>query len=171
MNSVPANELEGVNNSRGRLPVAKILLSMLTVSVVLGLAFTAAVSLWLRWATRSEALPGIYRASGVWGSSTLTLRADHTFTQDVQFVEYDEPSASPYRQHPTKHAVIEGRWEDRGRDRDFFFDRKLLIKPLINVGPWHHGEVVDSFDGSYGPVLLSGLGIEVDTGADIVYRK
>lgn len=64
-----------------------------------------------------------------------------------------------------------GRWEERGRDRYFFFDRKLLIKPLINLVPWHQGEVVDSFDGSYGPVLLSGLGIEVDTGADIVYRK
>ncbi len=77
----------------------------------------------------------------------------------------------PYRQHPTKHEVIQGRWEDRGRDRNFFFDRQLLIKPLINLAPWHPGEVSDKFEGSYGPVRLSGLGIGVDTGADIVYRK
>jgi hypothetical protein len=48
---------------------------------------------------------------------------------------------------------------------------RLLIKPLILLGPWEQGRAVDSFEGAYGPVMLSGLGIEVDTGANIVYRK
>ena len=171
MNVTSANELGGRDNSRGRIPATNILLSILVGAVVFAVALTAAVSLWLLWATRSEALPGAYHATGVWGSSTLTLRADRTFTQDVQFMEYDEPSVWPYRQHPTKHAFIEGRWEERGRNPEFFFDRRVLIKPLILLGPWAHGRVVDSFEGAYGPVMLSGLGIEVDTGADIVYRK
>jgi hypothetical protein len=171
MNSTMANELKGVNHGIGRLPGAKTLLSILVVAVVFAIASTTVVSLWLFWATRSEALPGTYHTAGVWGASTLKLRTDHTFTQDVQFMEYDESEVLPDRQHPTKHEVIEGHWEEDGRDPGFFLDRKLLIKPLINLGPWHHGEVSGEFEGSYGPVMLSGLGIEVDKGADIVYRK
>jgi hypothetical protein len=160
-----------VGNNAGQLPVSKIVLLISVVAVVIAVAATAAVSVWLLWATRSDALPGTYRVEGVWGASTLTLRADHTFTQEVQFIEYDEPERPPYRQHPTRHQVIEGRWEERGRDRGFSLDRKLQIKPFINLGPWHQGEVWDSFDVSYGMVQLSGLGIEVDMGSDIVYRK
>jgi hypothetical protein len=171
MESATANEIGGVNNDRGRIPLAKILLSVLGIAVVFSGMLTAAASLWLLWATRSEALPGTYRAAGVWGSSTRTLRANQTFTQDVQFMEYDEPSVPPYRRHPTTHEVIEGRWEERDRDPKFFFDRRLMIKPLILLGQGAQGTAVDSFDGAYGPVMLSGLGIEVDTGADIVYRK
>jgi len=171
MESTAANEIDGVNNTQGRLPLAKIVLSVLGIAVLFSGVLTAAMSLWLLWGTRSEALPNTYRAAGVWGSSTLTLRANHTFTQDVQFMEYDEPSVPPYRQHPTKHQFIEGRWEERGRDPKFFFDRRLVIKPLILLGPWEQGRIVDSFEGCYGPVMLSGLGIEVDTGANIVYRK
>lgn len=171
MESTAASEIERGNNTQRRIPLAKILSSVLGIAILFSGVFTAAVSLWLHWATRSEALPGTYHAKGVWGCSTLTLRANHTFTQDVQFMEYDEPSVPPYRQHPTKHEFVEGRWEERGRDPKFLFDRRLLIKPLILLGPWKQGKVVDSFEGAYGPVMLSGLGIELDMGADIVYRK
>ena len=160
MESTAASEVDGGNNTQGAIPVAKILSSVLGIAILFSGVSTAAVSLGFLWATRSEALPGTYHAAGAWGSSTLALSANHTFTQDVQFMEYDEPSVPPYRQHPTKHELIEGRWEERGRDPKFFFDRRLLIKPLILLGPWDQGRVVDSFEGAYGPVMLSGLGIE-----------
>jgi|SRR5579864_652719 len=122
----------------------------------------------LLWATRIGAIPGRYQVSGVWGYSTLTLHPDHTATQEVQFMEYDEPSVTPYRQHPTQHAIIQGRWEEHGRA---WFDRKLVISSLTALGPGDRGRVYSDFECAYGPVMLSGLGIEVDTGADIVYRK
>jgi hypothetical protein len=82
-------------------------------------------------------------------------------------MEYDQPSIAPYRQHPTRHEVIEGRWEAYGRE---LFDRKISINPIVGIAPWDQGKVYD-FEGAYGPVALSGLGIEVDIGASIVYRK
>jgi len=132
------------------------------------LGVTCVMSASLLWGTRPAALPGSYRASGVWGHSTLTLLADHTATQEVQFMEYDQPSVPPYKQHPTQHAIVQGHWEERGRD---WFDRKLVITSVMALGPWDQGRVYSDFECSYGPVMLSGLGIDVDTGADIVYRK
>jgi hypothetical protein len=148
--------------------VARVFFLLLVITFAFGLVSTLTLTTLWCWETRSDHLPGIYHAAGVWGSSTLTLRADHTFTQEVQFMDYDEPSVPPYRQHPAKHEVIAGRWEERGRD---LFDQKLLLERLIALGPFHQGEVFDQFECSYGPVQLTGLGIEVDVGADIVYRK
>lgn len=127
-----------------------------------------ALSAFLLWETRSAALPGTYRVSTVWGYSTLTLRTDHTLTQEVQFTEYDEPEVPPYKQHLTRHAVVQGRWEERGRD---WFSRKFVMSSFMSLAPYDQGRVYTEFECSYGPVMLSGLGIEVDTGADIVYRK
>lgn len=140
-------------------------------SVVLGA--TVVMTGLLAWGTRTAAVPGSYQTTGVWGTSTLILRSDHTATQDVQFMEYDRPSVAPYKQHPTQHAVVQGRWEDRGRGTDWFswFDRKLVISSLMELGPGNQGHIDSNFECSYGPVMLSGLGIEVDIGADIVYRK
>ncbi len=81
-------------------------------------------------------------------------------------MEYDEPSVPPYRQHPTQHKSLTGRWEEQGRD---YFDQKIVLKPIMDLG--NQGEVYDTFSGSYGPVMFTGLGIEVDAGRDIVYRK
>ena len=122
----------------------------------------------LVWETKPVAIPGIYHATGVWGYSSLTLRPDHTFKQEVQFMEYDQPSVWPYKQHPTRHAVVEGRWRERGRD---LFDQELVIGSLIGLAPWDAGKVYEDFECSYGPVQLTGWGIEVDVGANIVYRK
>lgn len=132
------------------------------------LALTCMISALLLRATRIANVPGSYKATGVWGYSTLTLRADHTATQEVQFMEYDQPSVPPYKQHPTQHAFVQGRWEERGRD---WFDRKLVISSIMALDPGVQGRVYSDFECSYGLVMLSGLGIEVDTGADIVYRK
>lgn len=132
------------------------------------LALPAVMIALLLWGTRIAAVPGTYQTTGVWGYSTLILRTDHTVTQEVQFMEYDQPSVPPYKQHPTQHAIVQGRWEERGRN---WFDRKLVISSLMALGPVDQGRTYRDFECSYGPVMLSGLGIEVDTGADIVYRK
>ena len=83
-------------------------------------------------------------------------------------MEYDKPEVPPYRQHPTRHEVVQGRWEERGRD---WFDRKFVLSSFMSLAPHDQGRVYTDFECSYGPVMLSGLGVEVDTGADIVYRK
>ncbi len=122
----------------------------------------------LLWLTRAEAIPGAYRVTTVQGSSTLTLRSDHTFTQEVQFMEYDEPGVLPYRQHPTRHEVISGRWQELDRDG---LDRRILLTQLMSLAEFDEGKVYNNFETAYGPVALTGWGIEVDRGANIVYRK
>jgi hypothetical protein len=132
------------------------------------LAVMAILAALLLWETKPSAIPGVYHSDGVWGYSSLTLRPNHTFKQEVQFMEYDQPSVWPYKQHPTRHAVVEGHWLEHGRD---LFDQKLVISSLMGLAPWDAGKVYEDFKCSYGPVQLSGWGIEVDAGADIVYRK
>lgn len=139
-------------------------ISGLVAGVGLSLIFAAS----LLWRTRAEALPGSYRVTTVQGSSTLTLRPDHTFTQEVRFMEYDKPEVFPYRQHPTRYEVISGRWKQLGRDG---FDQRILLTQLMSLAPWDEGKIYNNFEASYGPVALTGLGIEVDLGANIVYRK
>lgn len=41
----------------------------------------------------------------------------------------------------------------------------------MSLAPHDQGRMYTDFECSYGPVMLSGLGVEVDTGADIVYRR
>lgn len=45
------------------------------------------------WATRESAIAGTYSSQGAWGSSTLVMRPDHTFSQQVDFTnEYSGKS-------------------------------------------------------------------------------
>jgi hypothetical protein len=73
-----------------------------------------------------------------------------------------------YSQEAAEPKTIKGRWEEYGRD---YFDQKIGIKPFVALAPHDDGKVYDLFPASYGRVALTGLGIEVDLGADIVYRK
>ena len=124
---------------------------------------------WLLWETRSAAIPGVYHADGIWGKSTLILRADHTFTQEVQFTEYDKPSVAPYPRHVTLHKTISGRWEEYGRS---LFDQNIGIEPFISLFRGDQGTTYDEkIPVSFGPVALIGLGIEIDISRGIVYRK
>jgi hypothetical protein len=84
------------------------------------------------------------------------LRPDHTFIQDVKF------STSP------APVQISGIWSADGRS---FLVQDLTLKPFIVLGPYQRGKTVDVMGSCFGPVLLTGLGIEVDSGANIVYRK
>jgi hypothetical protein len=131
-----------------------------TVSMFLLIVVATAV-LYLLWETRSSAIPGIYHATGVWGSSTLTLGSDHTITQELNLVnQYTGEAAGP--------KTISGRWEERGRN---VFDQEIVIKPFMGFGAADNRKVYDAYPASYGPVALSGLGIEVDISQGIVYRK
>lgn len=133
-------------------------------------ALTAIVlgSSWMAWETRSAAIPGVYHADGVWGKSTLTLRADRTFTQEVQFMEYDEPEVAPYPRHVTLQKTISGRWEEHGRS---IFDQNISIRPFISLEHGDQGKTYEVFQASFGPVALTGLGIEIDIAEGTVYRK
>jgi hypothetical protein len=142
-----------------------------TIFWVVGItALTAIVlgSSWLAWETRSGAIPGVYHADGVWGKSTLILRADRTFTQEVQFMEYDQPSVAPYPRHVTFQKTISGRWEEHGRS---IFDQNIGVRPFIALEQSDRGKMYEVFLGSFGPVALTGLGIEIDIAKGIVYGK
>ncbi|HVR26512.1 MAG TPA: hypothetical protein VMU26_24695 [Candidatus Polarisedimenticolia bacterium] len=149
-----------------------------TIFWVLCIAALAAIlgSSWLAWETRRAAIPNIYQAAGVWGTSTLVLRPDHTFTQEVQFMEYDRPSVAPYPRQVTLHKTISGRWEEYGRSIALSSIRTLASSPsflhfFISLYQRDQGEAHEVFLGSFGPVALTGLGIEIDIGRGIVYRK
>jgi hypothetical protein len=137
-----------------------------TLAITALTAMIVVISL-LFWETRKAAIPGEYRAYGAWGSSTLTLRADHTFTQDVQFMEYDQPPVAPYPRHVTLRKAISGRWVEYGRST---FSQNLGIKPFISLVDSDRGKTFEVFPTSFGPVGLA-LGIEIDTGRNIIYWK
>jgi hypothetical protein len=135
---------------------------------VTALVATVAGTSWLMWETRRSEIPGSYSAEGVWGSSTLILKKDHTFVQEVRFMEYDEPPVAPYPRHTTMSKSVTGTWEEYGRS---WFDQKLGIKPFISLLRLDNGKTYESFPASFGPVALTGLGIEIDISRGIVYRK
>jgi len=142
-------------------------------TIVYRLSITALVVLaagtsWLTWETRRSAIPGLYRAEGVWGRSTLVLRKNHTFIQEVEFMEYDEPPIAPYPRHMTMSKSVSGTWEEYGRS---WFDQEIGMKPFISLLRLDNGKTYESFPASFGPVALTGLGIEVDISRGIVYRK
>lgn len=123
----------------------------------------ASAILYLLWGTRSSAIPGVYHANGVFGSSTLTLRSDHTFTQELNLV-------NEHTQQAEEPKVITGQWQELGR-RNNLFDQEIVIRPFIGFAPWNQGKIYEAYGAAYGPVALTGLGIEIDIGASIVYRK
>jgi hypothetical protein len=127
----------------------KIVIVYLACLIVIGLASAL-------WMTRKSAIPGVYRTQGSWGNSTLLLRPDHTFVQEAKF----STSSSPVQ--------ISGIWKANGRS---FLAQDLTLQPFIVLGSFHQGKTVDVMSSSFGPVLLTGRGIEVDSGANIVYRK
>jgi hypothetical protein len=133
---------------------AKVLIVAASLTTILtGLAL---------WETRKAAIPGVYHVTSAWGSSTLTLRADHSFTQEVE--PLDE-----YTGKRLERQVISGRWEEYGRR---YLDQRIGIELFIWLGSPDSGKIYnDEFQLSYGPVSLTGLGIEVNIAAGIVYRK
>jgi hypothetical protein len=140
--------------------IKKAILGVIVAVAILAVSY-------LLWATRRDAIPGVYHAEGVWGKSTLTLRPDHSFTQDVQFMDYDDPSTPPYPQHPTLHKVNSGQWVGLGRS---YFEQKIEVKPFVSLMKNDKGKTYDVFPLSFGPVGFA-LGIEVDPGANITYWK
>lgn len=110
----------------------------------------------LLWLTRESAVTGTYEASGSWGKSTLTLEPDHSMLQTVTL------SGSNHDQ------MVKGRWESRGRE---FLDQNISLMPFIALAAQANGRKYDAFETYYGPVGLTGFGIDADSGANIAYRK
>jgi hypothetical protein len=142
----------------------KVILQWFGIGMLLALVFGVT---WTVWKTRRSAMIGEYRASGVWGESSLTLKADHTFVQEARFMEYDQPVAPPYPRHTVMQRVISGKWEEHGRH---YFDQDIELKPFISLVRSDRGKTMDEYRTSFGLVGLA-FGIEIDEGAGIVYWK
>ena len=107
-----------------------------------------------------DRLPGTYASEGVWGSSTLVMRNDHTFTQSAHFKNEisgkDEGSQS-----------VEGKWECiRHTDSE----NELAFRPFIQLDPVDKHEVRKGFDTTY-EMMISAPAMNVSPGAGIYYRK
>lgn len=146
------------------LKKVKAVLTVLALGTFLALFLGGTL---VMWQTRKSAIAGAYHASGVWGESSLTLNPDHSFTQSVKFMEYDQPIVAPYRRHVVSQRSISGHWEERGRD---YFDQTIELRPFISLIKDDRGKQLDRFQTAFGPVGWA-LGIEIDEGASIVYWK
>jgi hypothetical protein len=51
------------------------------------------------------------------------------------------------------------------------FDQHIGIKPFISLIRREEGKTYEVFPVSFGPVALTGVGIEIDISRGIVYRK
>ena len=112
------------------------------------------------WCTREAALPGLYKAQGAWGTSTLELREDHTFKQSVSFT-------NQFNGKPEGMKVALGSWSDDGRSS---LARKFQLSSFVNLSPSAAQSVAQPFDAQY-KTLGTGFGIEIDPGASIYYWK
>ena len=131
-------------------------------SVGIGFLALLVVSVWLQmfWITRAEAVPGAYKAGGVWGNATLNLRNDGTFDETWQF-------KNEYSGKAEGAGSSNGRWHDKGRDwltRDITLDP---FTPLAEYGRGHEPYPISAIVAGYGGVTS----IEVDQGADISFFK
>jgi hypothetical protein len=112
------------------------------------------------WVTRVGAIPGIYKADGVWGDATLNLRDDGTFIETWHF-------RNEFSGRAEGSGSGNGRWLDRGRD---WLTRDIVLDPFTPLAAYNRGHApyADS-------AIVAGYGgstsIEVDLGADIAFFK
>ena len=133
------------------------------IAVVLsGLLFAWLLFIPLRmiWVTRLGAIPGAYTSSGVWGTATLTLHPDGTFVEGWHFTnEYNRKFEGQGETH--------GTWSNGGRD---WLTRNIDLQPFRGLAEYARDQIPSITSANvtgYGGVTS----IEVDTGADIVFRK
>jgi hypothetical protein len=136
--------------------IKKLLLLSSITFIVMSILF----SMHAQWMTRPAAVLGHYVAQGVWGSSTLVLQSDHSFQQEVKFVNQYTGKSEGAKQ-------IEGHWS---YERRTMFKQELRFTPFISPSPLNNQTVYDSFQTSYTLIGIS-YGIEVDAGANIYYWK
>jgi hypothetical protein len=144
-------------DKRSKMSKLRLLLILVVTIIVLGAALFVVHA---RWMTRTSELPGNYTARGVWGTSSLVLRPDHTFHQEVVFLNQYTGVAEG-----TKH--VDGSWTAKDRT---LFKQNLEFNPFISPSPLNNQVVFPSFQTSYALIGI-GFGIEVDSGASIYYWK
>ena len=118
------------------------------------------VPLRLVWMTRVEAVPGRYVANGVWGNATLEMQRDGTFVETWHF-------KNEYNGKAEGDGSTQGHWRDEGRD---WLTRNIVLEPFTPLAHYDRGKTYRTNSGivtGYGGVTL----IEVDSGADIAFRK
>ena len=136
--------------------VLKIIAVVVIVSVLAAAIFLGRVI----WYTSGPRMMGEYQAGGAWGTSSLILRADHTFNQSVTFTNQFNGKAEG-----TKSTS--GVWVDKGRT---LLSKKIEFSPFVSPSPLNDQKIIKHFDTTYGALGIS-FGIEVDPGANIYYQK
>jgi hypothetical protein len=126
------------------------------VFVIAGLSASAIVS----WKIRDAEIPGVYRASGSWGSSELTLRSDHSFGQVALLRDYHG--------NPLPGEAVEGTWEEESRG---WLSKDLVFRPCLHLKTFHGGRACGEQHTFIGQIMFSGVGIEGDSGAGIAFWK
>ena len=119
-----------------------------------------AVPLRMLWLTRPAAVPGLYKASAVWGFATLHLSSDGTFEETWRFT-------NEYNGNGEGGGSIQGRWRDSGRD---WLTRDIILEPFRGFASYDREHSPRS---SLSNVMAYGgrTVIEVDTGSDIVFAE
>jgi len=130
---------------------------VLSVSV-----FTCLLSIPLRmiWVTRVGAIPGSYKAVGVWGSATLTMRPDRSFVEAWNF-------KNAYNGKPEGEGMIQGTWRTAERD---WLTRDIYLGPFKGLAEYDRNHVPATHSANvmgYSGFTL----IELDAGSDIVFSK
>ena len=130
--------------------------------VVIAVAILAICAYYVRalWYAREAGLPGMYRAEGAWGRSTLELDRDHTLKQSVSFTNH-------FTGKPEGTKTASGSWSDLERSLS---SRKFELSSFVNPSPSAQQSVVPSFDAEY-KAFGTSFGIEIDPGASIYYWK
>jgi hypothetical protein len=131
-----------------------------TVSTTTLFICLLSVPLRMIWVTRVDAIPGSYKADGVWGTATLSIRADGTFVEIWKF-------KNAYNEKSEGEGQIRGTWRTKGRD---WFTRDLYLEPFKGLAEYDR----DRSPGTSWAYVMGYSGftaIEVDVGADIVFWK
>ncbi len=145
------------------LPRGEYSMKILKIIAAFVIVFVLALAIFLGraiWYTSVPRMMGEYQAEGAWGTSSLTLRADHTFHQSVTF-------ANQFNGKAEGTKSTSGVWVDKGRT---LLSKKIEFSSFVSPSPLNDQNLIKNFDTTYG-VLGTSFGIEVDPGANIYYWK
>jgi hypothetical protein len=133
-------------------------------AALVGAALLAALLLFvplrMLWVTRIGAIPGTYKANGVWGDASLELRVDGTFNEVWHF-------KNEYSGKPEGAASGAGHWRDEGRD---WLTREIVLDPFTPLAEYNRGHTPGA-DSAIVTGYSGATSIEVDLGADITFFR
>jgi len=133
---------------------------VLIVFLVFLFAWLLFIPLRMLWVTRVGAISGSYISEGVWGTASLTMHEDGTFVEVWHFTnEYNGKSEG--------QGESRGTWRNEGRD---WLTRNIALTSFKGLAELDR----DRLPGNNGANVMGYGGatlIEVDSGADIVFRK